>query len=235
MDEGLKKQQIIYDRTWQDALQADKEQHGNLQANLTFLDDLPLLTPGTRVLEIGCGVGTIVHRLTAQGCCAVGVDIAPSALEYGRQKYPGVDLHVGPAEQLPFAHDSFDVVLSFDLLEHVGKVNRHLAEVRRILRAGGHYLFQTPNKLSNMIFETCKTRSFRWRRYHPSLQSPRQLRRLMARHQFQIRFTKVNTINQFTLRKIARLGPLAALIKNFDTRRLPLSLQTNLYVIARKQ
>ena len=61
---------------------------------------------------------------------------------------------------LPFGQ-CFDVVMSFDVLEHIPDSDRHLQEVRRVLRPGGHYVLQTPNKLTNAVFETIRWRSLR--------------------------------------------------------------------------
>ncbi|MEJ2432582.1 MAG: ATP-grasp domain-containing protein, partial [Pseudolabrys sp.] len=71
---------------------------------------------------------------------------------------------------------------SFDLFEHIAQIDRHVSEVARVLRPGGSYLFQTPNKYSNATYETLWTKSLQWRRYHPSLHSPGQLRRRLAKH-----------------------------------------------------
>ncbi|MGE5295240.1 MAG: class I SAM-dependent methyltransferase, partial [Solirubrobacterales bacterium] len=136
---------------------------------------------------------------------------------------------------LAFEDGAFDAVLSFDLLEHIERVDLHVAEVRRVLKAGGHYLLQTPNKWSNVISETLTHKSLKWRRAHPSLHTPGQLRRRLAKHGFEARFVKMNPINDYTRVKFRRLGPLGRVVERLDFRRLPLSLQTNLYVVARKR
>jgi 2-polyprenyl-3-methyl-5-hydroxy-6-metoxy-1,4-benzoquinol methylase len=99
-DESLRKQQQRYDRTWQRGLEAGKEQRGNLQTNLEFLEEIGLLEPGVRILEIGCGIGSVVHPLEEKGFHAVGTDISTRAIEYGMAKYPGIDLRVQAAERL---------------------------------------------------------------------------------------------------------------------------------------
>ena len=105
----------------------------------------------------------------------------------------------------------------------------------RVLRPGGYYLFQTPNKYSNIIFETLQTRSLQWRHYHPSLHSPGQLRRRLSRHGFEARFVKMNPINEFTIKKFKKLGPIGNIFNYINFHRMPLALQTNLYVIAQKK
>lgn len=234
MDQKLKKQQELYDRGWRKELQAGKEERGNLQTNLEFLAQTDLLKPKDRILEIGCGIGTVVNELSSKGHDIIGIDISSEAIEYGRKKYSDIRLEVQAAETLPYEDASFEAVLSFDLFEHIAAIDKHISEVRRVLRPGGYYLFQTPNRYSNIIYETLWTKSLQWRQYHPSLHSPGQLRRRMARHGFETRFVKMNPINKFTEKKLQKLGPLGYILRRVDFRRMPLVLQTNLYVIANK-
>ena len=234
MDENLKQQQELYDRGWRKELKAGKEERGNLLTNLEFLAQTDLLKPEDRILEIGCGIGTVVYELSKKGHDIIGIDISGEAIEYGRKKYDDIRLEVQAAETLPYEDESFEVVLSFDLFEHIGAIDKHICEVKRVLRPGGYYLFQTPNRYSNIIYETLRTKSLQWRRYHPSLHSPGQLRRRMARYGFETRFVKMNPINEFTEKKLQKLGALGKILRRVDFRRMPLILQTNLYVIADK-
>jgi ubiquinone/menaquinone biosynthesis C-methylase UbiE len=234
MDDQLKDQQDLYDTGWRGELERGKEQRGNLQTNLDFLAQTDLLKGGDRILEIGCGIGTVVHELSKQGYDAIGTDISPVAIEYGLKKYAPIKLEAQPAEELPYEDEAFDVVLSFDLFEHIARIDLHVSEVRRVLKGGGYYLFQTPNKCSNVIFETLAHRSLKWRRAHPSLHTAGQLRRRLARHGFETRFVKMDLRNEYTYRKFKKLGPLAPLVGRINFAKLPLVLQTNFYVVARK-
>jgi ubiquinone/menaquinone biosynthesis C-methylase UbiE len=234
MDGLLKAQQEFYDAGWRGELDRGKEQRGNLQANLDFLARTNLLQPGDRILEIGCGIGTIVAELVRQGYDTMGTDISQVAIEYGRAKYGNVRLEVQPAEELPYADGTFDAVLSFDLFEHIARIDRHVGEVQRVLKPGGHYLFETPNKLSNVVAETLAYKSLKWRRVHPSLHTPGQLRRRLARHGFEARFVKMDQMNEYTRAKLRKLGPMGRLVERIDFTRLPLMFQINLYVVARK-
>jgi ubiquinone/menaquinone biosynthesis C-methylase UbiE len=234
MDENLKKQQEHYDFGWRMGLQAGREQLGNLHTNLEFLAETDLLRQEDRILEVGCGIGSLTAELSRKGYNITGTDISREAIKYGLEKYDDIKLMVQPAEDLDFKDGAFDAVLSFDLFEHIAAIDKHISEVRRVLRPGGYYLFQTPNKYSNIIYETLRTRSMQWRRYHPSLHSPGQLRRRMARHGFESRFVKMNPINEFTEKKLQALGLLGRILRRVDFRRMPLVLQTNLYVVAHK-
>jgi 2-polyprenyl-3-methyl-5-hydroxy-6-metoxy-1,4-benzoquinol methylase len=235
MDQDLKKQQELYDQTWRKGLKAGKEERGNLKTNLEFLEETNLLKPGDRILEIGCGIGSVVAELTMHGFDVTGTDISREAISYGLKKYGDINLLVQPAEMLEFENETFDVVLSFDLFEHIAHIDKHVSEVFRVLRPGGYYLFQTPNKLSNATFETLSKKSLKWRRAHPSLHTPSQLRRRLSGHGFEISFVKMNPINEFTLDKLKkRFGPLSNIFKHINFRRLPLIMQPNMYIIARK-
>jgi len=234
LDPQLKAQQQLYDEGWRKELRIGKEERGNFRTNLEFLREACLLKPDDKVLEIGCGIGSIVFDLGKQGHDVTGIDISREAIAYGLNKYRDIHLEVQAAENLPYADQSFDVVLSFDLFEHIAAIDLHISEVRRVLRAGGYYLFQTPNKYSNAIYETLWTKSLKWRRYHPSLHSPRQLKRRLAKHGFETRFVKMDPVNEFTLKKLQRLGPIGYIFRKINFRKLPLALQTNLYVVAHK-
>jgi SAM-dependent methyltransferase len=234
MDEDLRRQQELYDEGWRKELEIGKEERGNLQTNLEFLAQADVLRSGDKVLEIGCGIGSVVFKLSGQGYDVVGTDISGEAISYGQRKYGDIRLEVQPAESLPYEDASFDVVLSFDLFEHIAAADTHLSEVKRVMRGGGHYLFQTPNKYSNVVYETLRTKSLKWRQYHPSLHSPGQLRRRLTKHGFETRFVKMNPINEFTIKKLQGLGPIGWLFKHVNFCRMPLVLQTNLYAIAHK-
>jgi ubiquinone/menaquinone biosynthesis C-methylase UbiE len=234
MEENLIKQQKLYDETWRKGLEEGIENRGNLQTNLEFLAEIDLFKPDDKILEIGCGTGSVVFELKMQGYDVIGTDISREAIAYGLKKYNDIELHVQPAEKLEFADETFDVALSFDLFEHILAIDQHISEVRRVLRPGGYYLFQTPNRYSNITYEMLMTKSMQWRRYHPSLHSPGQLRKRFSRHCFEIRFVKMNPINEFTIKKLQKFGPISYLFKLINFRRLPLMLQTNLYVIGRK-
>jgi len=139
---------------------------------------------------------------------------------------------------LQFEDQRFDIVLSFDLFEHIARIDKHISEVHRVLRKDGFYLFQTPNKYWSEIGEALYYKYSIRRRAHPSLHTPGQLKRRLSKHGFEIQFVKMNPVNEFTLNKLRKkLGPISNIFKIFkhiNFRRLPLALQTNLYVIAHK-
>jgi ubiquinone/menaquinone biosynthesis C-methylase UbiE len=102
---------------------------------------------GKRVLDVGCGTGYGTAELAKHATEAIGVDIAEEAIVYAAQHYRSARFLRAPAEELPFDDACFDVVTSFELIEHLGNAGAMLAEVRRVLHPAGVFVVSTPNKL----------------------------------------------------------------------------------------
>jgi len=235
IDAEFEREQLFQDLVWRNRLQAGQCQRGDLQTDLEFLARTQLIRPRARVLEIGCGVGTLAAEMAKQGCDVTGIDISRVAIVHGLQTYSGIQLEVQPAEGLSYEAQYFDIVLSFDVLEHIPNVDRHLAEVHRVLVPGGYYLLGTPNEITYTLWHVLSHGPPGWRRSHPSLRTPKALKRQLREHGFDVRFIKMNP-NEFTLGKARRgVGRLGAVLRYMDFRKLPLRLQTGLYVVAQKK
>jgi SAM-dependent methyltransferase len=98
------------------------------------------------VLDAGCGVGYGAAFLAGHARRVVGVDRDEEAIAYARRRYarPNVEFRVGDLLDLDLPDDSFDVVCSFETIEHLPDPERYLAEMARVLRPGGTYLVSTP-------------------------------------------------------------------------------------------
>lgn len=108
---------------------------------------------GLRVLEIGCGrgVGTeiILERFEAGEVQAFDLD--PDMVRLARERLARyssdrVRLFVGDAENIEAADESFDAVVDFGIIHHCPNWQRAVAEVRRVLRPGGKFLFEEVTK-----------------------------------------------------------------------------------------
>jgi 2-polyprenyl-3-methyl-5-hydroxy-6-metoxy-1,4-benzoquinol methylase len=95
----------------------------------------PSLLPGARVLDVGCGPGTITADMASMGVDVIGIDAAADVVE--KAKELGVDARVGDAYALDFADGSFDVVHSHQTLQHLARPVDALREFRRVVRPDG--------------------------------------------------------------------------------------------------
>ena len=89
-----------------------------------------------------------------------GCDVDPDLRAASQELFGDLPYTVMNQSDLPFDDDCFDVVLSFDVFEHIPEPDQHLREVARVLKPNGCYLLQTPNKWTNSVFETIRWRSF---------------------------------------------------------------------------
>jgi ubiquinone/menaquinone biosynthesis C-methylase UbiE len=100
---------------------------------------------GKRVLEVGCGHGGGASYLmrTLRPASYTGLDLNRAAIAFCRKRHilPGVDFVYGNAEKLPFPDQSFDAVINIESSGAYPHFSRFLAEVARVLRPGGHFLY----------------------------------------------------------------------------------------------
>ncbi len=105
---------------------------------------------GRDVLDLGCAGGFMAEAMARRGAQVIGIDPAAGAIEAARQHASSEGLpiryDVGVGEALPYADAGFDAVVCVDVLEHVANLPRVLAEMARVLRPGGLFLFDTINR-----------------------------------------------------------------------------------------
>ena len=101
---------------------------------------------GRELLEVGCGTGLILERVARFAKRAEGIDLSPGMLQLARER--GLEVREGDCKRLPFDDASFDVVYSFKVLAHVPQVEDALSEMLRVLRPGGHLIYDIYNRRS---------------------------------------------------------------------------------------
>lgn len=99
------------------------------------------------LLDAGCGTGGFLAwaASTETFTRLCGIDLSVEAVDLARETVPAAELHAAPLDRVPFGDQEFDVVVSFDVLQHVpdGALDASLKELRRVLRPGGALLVRT--------------------------------------------------------------------------------------------
>jgi len=96
------------------------------------------LVSSGKVLDVGCGTGRFLESMSAPGYELTGIDISAGMLEEARER--GLDVVEGSSGEMPFADDSFDLVVTFAVLHHLidpELVRATLREIVRVTRPGG--------------------------------------------------------------------------------------------------
>jgi ubiquinone/menaquinone biosynthesis C-methylase UbiE len=129
------------------------------------------VTPGMRILDVGCGRGEILRHAAQLGADAYGMDYAAVAVQLSRQVIEGVNgvapgqtyVSQADAKKLPYPDGVFDRVLMFDVVEHLHPWELHAAllEVRRVLKPDGRFIVHTAPNIWYDRYAYPLVRSFR--------------------------------------------------------------------------
>mgnify|MGYP001813537465 FL=1 len=105
----------------------------------------PCLTQSSWVLVDGSGIGMYIRALRRYSDHVVGLDIEPDRAAQSRLQSPLVNVANG--ERLPYPANTFDLLLSHEVIEHVGDDVRSVADMVRVLKPGGRTIIFCPNRL----------------------------------------------------------------------------------------
>lgn len=103
---------------------------------------------GKKVLDAACGEGYGSNLLAQFATSVVGVDVSPKAIEHATKNYQKDNLEYVTSNvlKMDFPDNSFDLVVSFETLEHLVEHNELMGEFKRVLKSDGVLLISTPDK-----------------------------------------------------------------------------------------
>jgi SAM-dependent methyltransferase len=104
---------------------------------------LPLTASRRRILDMGCGAGTMLETLAGFGD-VMALDTSPEAIAYCQARYPNVALAVGRAPEALVGLDPIDVVTAFDVIEHIPDDLEAVRSIKDALAPGGLFVCTVP-------------------------------------------------------------------------------------------
>jgi len=215
-----------------------KNEIGNIQSSLDYF--LKFNIPkDAKILDIGCNYGSLIYNLYCLGYENIfGIDIEGDSINKGRLFYPEISNNLSKHNpgDIPFNDNTFDVVLMFDVIEHVPNIEIFINKVKKTLKPGGVFIFQTPNKFINIPWEIINGRSLtKWQSYHCSLQTALSLKNMMIKTGFsKIKIEKGNILTKHNKNKVyKKMGFVGILILNIF-QKVPLIIFPNLWGVCEK-
>jgi 2-polyprenyl-3-methyl-5-hydroxy-6-metoxy-1,4-benzoquinol methylase len=158
-----------------------------------------------RIVDVGCGSGTVVGELGREGHDTIGFDISQRAVDLASERYPSSRFVRQSAEELPWPveDESKGLVVAFEVIEHLLQPSSLLEGARAALKPGGHLAISTPyhGRLKNVVIAALAfDHHFDPTGDHIRFFSDRTLQRLLAENGFEVE----------ALRHIGRFAPLWA-------------------------
>jgi SAM-dependent methyltransferase len=191
--------------------------------------------PTDDLLEIGFGEGYGAEIVRPLLDSYVGVEVDSEAVDHAASKYrdPKSTFLLYDGATLPFDDASFDLVIAFQVIEHVLDPDAFLREARRVLRPRGLALIVTPNRNHRL-----GPGERPWNRYHVREFSPGELETVMRRSFGTVEMFGIHasaTMNQIERNRVARARRLARLDPLGLRYRLPESIDTRLRSALRRR
>jgi SAM-dependent methyltransferase len=120
--------------------------------SLAWVDELGLLPAEARILEVGCGAGSLTAALAQHGYRVDAIDSTEAMVRLTREHAEELDLGervtaaVGDVHELPFDDNVFDVVVALGVIPWLHSPSRGMSEMARVMKSGGHLIFTSDNR-----------------------------------------------------------------------------------------
>jgi ubiquinone/menaquinone biosynthesis C-methylase UbiE len=209
-DSGAKSQIREEFLAYNAARNAEARRSASFNNELNYVSRLKALSPGVKLLDIGCGPGLFTAFWSQRGIQSSGIDIDLSLVKVARQRLAttggGARVVVGSVEHLPYQSGVFDICFANAILEHVQDWQATLREVTRVLKDNGLLVFSTTNKLHPFQHEVNHFPFYPW---IPEKLKKIIIAKIMKHRPDLVNYTQYPAIHWFTYEKLkAFLDPL---------------------------
>lgn len=116
-----------------------------------LLDEFEPFRKTNKILDVGCGMGFFLDAAKARGWKVYGTEYSAKAIEICRAK--GIDMKEGVLNPSDFPEHDFDIITSFEVMEHINNPIPELNNIHQLLRTGGLFYCTTPNFDSTLRYQ----------------------------------------------------------------------------------
>lgn len=147
-----------------------------------ILDAFESVRKTNRILDVGCGIGYFLGVAKSRGWEVYGTEYTESAVKICGGK--GITMHSGALNPQNYPTESFDVITSFEVIEHINTPNQETEIIFSLLRKGGYFYVTTPNFNSLLRYYLGPKYNVICWPEHLSYYTPKTLTNLMLNHGF---------------------------------------------------
>jgi len=151
-----------------------------------------------KVLDYGCGSGYGSHMLSETAASVTGVDISKEAVDFADREYKSGNLNFKTIAEL--GNEKFDIITSFQVIEHVPDDKKYTATLKQLLNPGGLLIISTPDKkhrLFNYIQQP-------WNIFHLKEYTPESLEKLLKKYFTKVEILKIGSDSDLIHEEITR-------------------------------
>lgn len=171
---------------------------------------LSLVEKDSTIIDLGCGDGYGTSILSEKALKVVGIDVDDSIIARANYKYgENAEFLVYDGVKIPYGDASVDIVVSFQVIEHVDDVENYLSEVDRVLKNDGYFFVSTPNRVHRL-----KPNQKPWNIYHKREYDAESFDRILKTvfHNVQVQGIRGSReIEEIELKRVKRNKYLASL------------------------
>jgi len=218
-----------------------EKESGNIGSSLDYFLKFKI-SKSKKILDIGCNYGSLIYNLYKNGYKNVyGIDINKKSIRNGQKNYKEIKnkIKIYTGKKIPWRKEHFDIILMFDVIEHIPEVEKFLKlEVNRVLKRNGLLIFQTPNKIINIIWIYIKNKKIKIKieKEHCSLQTYFNLKKIIKNSGFHSLKIEKHTINtKYNRNKIRKKIGILGLALIYLAQNLPIVIYPNFWGFSKKE
>jgi len=151
-----------------------------------------------KVLDYGCGTGYGTYMLAKSAQTVVGVDVSDEAIDYAKENFVSDNLLFKSIDEIGV--EKYDVIVSFQVIEHVPNDKAYLKKIKGLLNPGGVLLLTTPNKQGRAFNYIQKP----WNKYHLKEYTAKSMNNLIKRFFTDFEILHISSVPELALSEITR-------------------------------